>query len=66
MSDRIERFGWSVAEWSEAAGVSRSTVYILLKAGQLQSVTYCRKRIIRTHPAAWLESLALSRETDAG
>lgn len=57
MSEKIERYGWSVAEWSEAAGVSRSIVHNQLKAGQLESVTYCRKRIIRTHPKAWLDSL---------
>lgn len=57
MSDEIERYGWSVGDWAKAAGVSTTTVYCLLQDGRLDTVKYSRKRIILTHPKAWLDSL---------
>ena len=50
-----KKFGWSVKEWAEAAGISRASVYELLPA--LQTRKFGGKRIILTHPRDWLQSL---------
>ena len=53
----IEKFGWPVKDWQIAAGISHSSVYELLKANKLDSVKFRGKRLITTHPKAFLESL---------
>lgn len=52
-----ERVGWSVTEWAKATGLSRATVFNLLRDERLESVKFGTKRIITTAPAAFLESL---------
>jgi len=51
------KFGWRVAEWASAVGVSRALVYELLTAGTIQSVKVRAARIITTSPKEYLESL---------
>lgn len=51
------KFGWKVPEWASAAGISRSSVYELLKENSLRSVKFGGARIITTHPTEWLASL---------
>jgi hypothetical protein len=51
------KHGWRVAEWASAAGCSRSFVYNLLAAKQLDSVKLGRSRVIITHPADFLATL---------
>lgn len=52
---QAERYGWSVKDWANAAGISRASVYEIL--GDLESVKFGDRRIILTHPADWLRSL---------
>lgn len=52
-----EKFGWRVPEWSAATGISRSSVYELMKEKAVQSVKFGGARIIVTPPATWLASL---------
>ena len=58
--------GFSVAEFSDGAGVSRSTTYELLTAGKIQSVKLGAKRIITTAPRDFLASLRAEAEMQAG
>jgi hypothetical protein len=51
------KHGWRVAEWASAAGCSRSFVYNLLAAKQLESVKLGRSRVIITHPRDYLAAL---------
>ena len=52
------KFGWRVNEWSDAIGCSRASTYELIAAGRIESVKFGGARIIRTHPDAFLASLA--------
>jgi predicted DNA-binding transcriptional regulator AlpA len=52
-----ERYGWPVNDWAHAAGISRASVYELLSSETLETVKFGGKRLILTHPRAWLESL---------
>jgi hypothetical protein len=52
-----ERYGWPVNDWARASGISRASVYELLAAEALETVKFGGKRLILTHPRAWLESL---------
>jgi hypothetical protein len=54
---RHQKFGWRPAEWSEAAGCSRSYTYQLMAAKRLRTVKIGAMRIITTHPAEFLASL---------
>ena len=49
-----DKFGWRVREWCAAVGISRSTVYRLMAADALNSVTVGKTRIILTHPREFL------------
>jgi hypothetical protein len=53
-----EKYGWRVGEWAFAVGCSRSRVYELIAAGKLDTVKLGAARLVRTHPADFLESLA--------
>jgi hypothetical protein len=53
-----KKYGWKVNEWAAAAGVSRAKTYLLLADGTLSSVKLGAARIITTHPADFLASLA--------
>lgn len=53
----IDRFGWSVNDWAAAAGISRASVYELMTAKRIETVKFGGKRLVITHPRAWLESL---------
>jgi hypothetical protein len=50
--------GWRVAEFAEAVGLCRASIYNLLSAGRLRSVKSGSARIILTPPAEFLASLA--------
>lgn len=52
-----ERFGWSVNDWSHATGISRSSTYELIAAEKIETTKFGFKRIIITHPRAFLASL---------
>jgi hypothetical protein len=52
-----QKFGWRPAEWSEAAGCSRSYTYQLMAAKRLRTVKIGAMRIITTHPADFLASI---------
>ena len=54
----VERCGWSPADWSTAAGISRSSTYELIAAGSIESVRFGQRRIITTSPRDWLRSLS--------
>jgi len=57
VTDLPQKFGWRPAEWSEAAGCSRSYTYQLMAAKRLRTVKVGTMRIITTHPAEFLASL---------
>jgi hypothetical protein len=48
------KVGWRVKEWSEAVGLSHSTVYDII--GELKTVKIGSIRIILTTPTEYLES----------
>jgi hypothetical protein len=54
----VERFAWPVADWSHAVGISRASVFNLLKAGKIESVLFGGKRLVTTHPKAFIAGLA--------
>jgi hypothetical protein len=54
----MEKFGWKITEFVDAAGVSRSRVYELMQQGCLQSVKLGRRRLITTHPREFLTTLS--------
>ena len=53
-----QKFGWRVGEWSRAVGCSRSSTYELIAGKRIASVKFGGARIITTHPADFLASLA--------
>jgi excisionase family DNA binding protein len=54
----VERAGWRVDEWAEAAGIGRSSVYELIAAGTITSVKFGAARIVTTPPRDFLASLS--------
>jgi hypothetical protein len=57
LNDQPQKFGWRPAEWSTAAGCSRSYTYQLMAAQRLRTVKVGTMRVILTHPAEFLASL---------
>jgi excisionase family DNA binding protein len=53
----LDKYGFRVPEWAAAVGTSRSSVYELLKRGEIKSVRFGGQRIIVTHPRDFLASL---------
>jgi hypothetical protein len=51
------KVGWRPDEWARAAGLSRGTLFNLLKAGKIEAVKSGTARIILTSPADYLDSL---------
>ena len=56
-NERPQKFGWRPAQWSEAAGCSRSYTYQLMAAKRLRTDKVGTMRVILTHPAEFLASL---------
>jgi len=55
MSDTaVAKVGWRVAEWCAATGLGKSTVWALIAAGRLRTVTVGKCRVITTSPAEFL------------
>lgn len=54
----VEKHGWRVAQWAEAVGISRASVYELLADNKIASVKFGGARIITTRPQEFLSSLA--------
>jgi predicted DNA-binding protein (UPF0251 family) len=53
-----QKAGWRVNEWADAAGLSRATVYNLLRDDKtIVTVKVGKARVIRTSPAEYLASL---------
>jgi hypothetical protein len=52
------KIGWRIPEWMDAVGISRSQTYELLADKSIDSVKLGSARIITTHPAEFLASLA--------
>jgi hypothetical protein len=48
------KFGWKPREWAVAACCSRSYTYMLLAAGEIESVKLGRARVILTDPEDFL------------
>jgi hypothetical protein len=57
-SASVVKVGWRRAEWGEAVGLCRVTVYNLMNAWAIQSVKAGSARIIVTAPATFLARLA--------
>jgi len=55
---KVVRSGWSCKDWQQATGISHSSVYELLKAGEINSVKFRGKRLITTQPQDFLDSLS--------
>jgi hypothetical protein len=49
--------GWRVDEWTYATGLSRGSLYKLLKAGKVEAVKSGSATIVVTSPAKYLASL---------
>ena len=56
--EQVERYGWSINDWSRAAGISRSSIYELIAEQKVETTKFGGKRIILTHPRDWLRSLS--------
>ena len=50
-------FGWRVAAWADAVGISRASTHELLAAKTIESVRFRSVRIITTHPRDFLAGL---------
>lgn len=57
MDDRQTKVGWRPAEWAADVGISRTSVWRLMKDERIASVAIGRTRIIVTSPAEYLSSL---------
>jgi len=54
---QIEKFGLSIPETAEAAGVGRTTIYNEINAGRLKSYKVGRRRLVSpTALRVWIES----------
>ena len=56
-SASVAKVGWRPAEWGEAVGLCRASVYNLLAADAIKSVKIGAARVIVTAPADFLTSL---------
>jgi len=52
------KFGWRVPEWADAVGVSRSSIFELIRDSRIKSVKFGSSRIIITHPEDFLSELS--------
>lgn len=50
-----DKAGWRPSEWNEAVGISRTSVWRLMKEGKIDSVAIGRTRVIITPPSTFLE-----------
>lgn len=46
MSEAVAKLAYTVDEAARAIGVSRSTVYKLVRAGELETFTWCGRTLI--------------------
>ena len=53
----VAKVGWRPAEWGEAVGLCRASVYNLLAARAIESVKIGAARVITTAPSDFLTSL---------
>ena len=56
-SASLTKAGWRVDEWTYATGLSRGSLYKLLKAGKVEAVKSGSATIIVTSPAEYLAGL---------
>jgi excisionase family DNA binding protein len=65
---KVAKIGWRVTEFAEATGLSRVTVYELVRVGRIPAVKNDQGRrgavIITTSPERYLANLALTAEAD--
>jgi predicted DNA-binding transcriptional regulator AlpA len=57
----IERAGWSIEQFAQAAGLSRSRIYLFPESEAPRSVKIGRRRVYVESPKAWLERLAAAQ-----
>ncbi len=57
------RAGWRIPAWAQQIGCSRSTVYNLAKAGEIELVRVGGMSIVRTDPDAYLAAKAAEQRT---
>ena len=59
-SPKVTKIGWRPAEFAEATGLSRATIYVLMAEGKIRSVKHAQgkhgARIIVTTPEEYLAS----------
>lgn len=55
--DKPTKCGWRPSEWAADVGISRTSVWRLMKDEKIASVAIGRTRIIITSPAEYLASL---------
>jgi hypothetical protein len=58
MNASLTKAGWRPNEWTRDTGLSRASLYRLLKDGKVEFVKAGGATIIITSPAAYLASLA--------
>ena len=56
-SANLIKAGWRIQEWTFATGLSRASLYKLLRAGKIEAVKSGKATIIVTSPADFLASL---------
>jgi hypothetical protein len=61
----VDRAGWSVERFAEAAGVSRAMLYALPDNLQPDFVKVGRRRIITEAPTSWLARLRTHQQRKA-
>jgi hypothetical protein len=52
-----DKVAWRVAEWSNAVGVSKTTVFDLIKADAVETFKLGRSRMITTSPQTFIQRM---------
>ena len=58
----LSRAGWRPAIWAAEAGICRTSVFALIRAGKVESVLVGARRIITTPPGEFLARVASGAE----
>ena len=66
MDSPNEKAGRSVAEFAEAVGLGRASIYILPPEQAPESIKIGKRRIIIEQPRAWLERIAAQQKAEGG
>jgi hypothetical protein len=52
-----DRVAWTVAHWAAAVDLGQTKVWELIATGEIEAVNVGKRRLILTHPAAYVRGL---------